>query len=98
MQLTAESISTAMRGSGGSLKKLVEDLHAKRAKVREMGGEEKVAKQHARGKLTARERIDRLFDAGSFLEIGIHGTQMMGARLTPADACIAGYGLIDGRP
>jgi len=80
------------------VKKLVEELHAKRAKVREMGGEEKVAKQHARGKLTARERIDRLFDAGSFLEIGIHGTQMMGARPTAADACIAGYGLIDGRP
>src|SRR5690349_8614310 len=86
-----------MRPFGGTVKKLVDDLEARRAKVREMGGEEKVAKQHARGKLTARERIDKLFDAGTFLEIGIHGTQMMGARATAADACITGYGKIDGR-
>lgn len=81
-----------------SLKAKTEELLAKREKIREMGGPEKVAKQHQRGKLTARERIDKLFDAGSFLEIGIHGTQMMGARATPADACITGYGKIDGRP
>ncbi|HVO31877.1 MAG TPA: acyl-CoA carboxylase subunit beta [bacterium] len=62
-----------------------------------MGGAEKIEKQHSRGKLSARERIDKLFDAGTFLEIGIHGTQMMGARATPADACICGYGKIRGR-
>ena len=44
-----------------------------------------------------RERIDLLFDPGTFLEIGVHGTQMMGARWTAADACICGYGKIRGR-
>ncbi len=81
-----------------SLKDLADDLQKKREQLKTMGGAERVEKQHSRGKLTARERIDRLFDAGTFLEIGIHGTQMMGARHTPADACITGYGKINGRP
>ena len=80
-----------------SLKDLTDELAQKRASIKEMGGAERVEKQHARGKLTARERIDRLFDPGTFLEIGIHGTQMMGARPTAADACITGYGKIGGR-
>ena len=81
-----------------SLKDLADELAKKRAEISKMGGAERVEKQHARGKLTARERIDRLFDTGTFLEIGIHGTQMMGARPTPADACICGYGKVRGRP
>ena len=80
-----------------SLERHAADLAAKRDAVRRMGGPERVEKQHARGKLTARERIERLFDPGTFLEIGIHGTQMMGARYTPADGCITGYGKIRGR-
>ena len=57
---------------GGKLKDLTDDLHARREKAKLGGGEEKIAKQHAAGKLTARERIDLLFDAGTFFEIGIH--------------------------
>lgn len=43
----------------------------KKARALEMGGAEKVKRQHDRGKLTARERIDRLLDPGSFLEVGM---------------------------
>ena len=49
------------------LRPLVEDLEARRAKARLGGGEEKIAKQHERGKLTARERIALLVDAGTFV-------------------------------
>jgi acetyl-CoA carboxylase carboxyltransferase component len=52
---------------------LVEDLEERRAKIRLGGGEEKIVKQHERGKLTARERIALLIDAGTFNELGIHG-------------------------
>ena len=45
------------------------ELRQMRAKAMQGGGEERVARQHARGKLTARERIDLLLDPGSFQEI-----------------------------
>ncbi len=53
-----------------SWKKEVEEIHVRREMAEAMGGEEKVARQHARGKLDARERIRRLADDGSFREIG----------------------------
>ena len=64
-----------------------------------MGGEAKVRKQHERGKWTARERLDRFFDGGTWFEVGIHGTQMahFGADKPPADAVICGWGHVDGR-
>ncbi len=49
----------------------VEEIERQRARALEMGGEERVARQHDRGKLTARERIELLFDPGSFEEIGM---------------------------
>jgi acetyl-CoA carboxylase carboxyltransferase component len=84
------------------LRPLVEDLQARRAKVRLGGGEEKVAKQHEQGKLTARERIALLIDEGTFVELGIlgkpHTTQraMEGVE-APADGVVTGYGKCDGR-
>ncbi len=45
------------------------ELRQRRAKAMQGGGEERVARQHAKGKLTARERIDLLLDPGSFQEI-----------------------------
>jgi len=47
------------------------DLSAKRAQLVEGGGKERIGKQHASGKLTARERVARLVDTGSFQEIGL---------------------------
>jgi hypothetical protein len=56
-----------------ALRSLVEDLEQRRANVRAGGGAEKVAKQHERGKLTARERLALLIDEDTFVELGMHG-------------------------
>jgi acetyl-CoA carboxylase carboxyltransferase component len=84
------------------LRPLVEDLHARRAKARLGGGEEKIAKQHAADKLTARERLDLLIDEGTFTELGIHGRphfaqRAMEGKEAPADGVVTGYGKVDGR-
>ena len=47
------------------------ELEQRRARALEMGGPDKIARQHARGRLTARERIEGLVDAGSFIEFGL---------------------------
>jgi len=64
-----------------------------------MGGPEKVARQHAKGRLTARERIRGLLDRDSFLEMGLlaHSAAPGMADRTPADGVVCGYGRIDGR-
>ena len=81
-----------------TMRERVAELEARRAKVREMGGPEKVAKHHDKGKLTARERLALLFDGGAYTEIGIHGTEMgPGAQTVPADAVVCGWGKVDGR-
>ncbi len=87
---------------GSLLRPLVEDLQARRAKALLGGGEEKIAKQHERGKLTARERIALLIDEGTFVEMGIHGRPHFAQRAmdgveAPADGVLTGYGKIDGR-
>ncbi len=86
-----------------NMRELVEDLEARRAKVREMGGAARVQKQHERGKLTARERLARLYDDGVYFEVGMHGTQMGlaagpdGTDKPPADGVIAAFGKVEGR-
>src|ERR1700733_5886458 len=86
-----------------SMRELVADLEARRAVVREMGGAERVQKQHARGKMTARERMSAFFDDGVYFEVGMHGTQMGlaagadGKDRPPADAVVCGFGKDDGR-
>ncbi|HEY5935106.1 MAG TPA: acyl-CoA carboxylase subunit beta [Kofleriaceae bacterium] len=81
-----------------TMRERLAELEARRAKALEMGGPEKVAKHHARDKLTARERMALLFDDGAFVEIGIHGTEMgPGAQHVPADAVVCGWGKIAGR-
>src|SRR6201989_3367989 len=84
------------------LRPLAEDLRARRAQIMLGGGEEKIAAQHEREKLTARERIALLIDEGSFVELGIHGRRhfsqrAMEGRDAPADGVITGYGKVDGR-
>ena len=86
-----------------NMRELVRDLEARQALVRKMGGEERVAKQHARGKMTARERLAAFFDDGVFFEVGMHGTQMGlsagqdGKDRPPADAVVCAFGKVDGR-
>lgn len=78
-----------------SMKERVEELERRRAEGRAMGGPERIEKQHARGKRTARERLDLLFDAGTFEELGVLGKQP--GVPSPSDAVVTGFGRIDGR-
>jgi acetyl-CoA carboxylase carboxyltransferase component len=85
------------------MRELVDDLRRRRERIVAMGGPDAVARQHEAGKLTARERLARLFDPDSFLEIGGHATHhsdhpTMAGRETPADGVVTGFGRIDGRP
>jgi acetyl-CoA carboxylase carboxyltransferase component len=84
------------------LTELNDQLHERREAARLGGGEEKIAKQHERGKLTARERIDLLVDEGTFVELGLHGRPHFAQRAmdnveAPADGVVTGWGDIDGR-
>lgn len=69
------------------------DLAERRSRSRAMGGEDRLGRHRATGKLDARARVDRLVDRGTFREIGT----LVGAEV-PADGIVAGTGLIDGRP
>lgn len=81
----------------------IEKLLDKEAQVRQMGGEKAVQKQHDGGKLTARERIDLLFDPGTFREIDMfvhHRCDNFGMEKIdiPSDGVVTGHGLVNGRP
>jgi acetyl-CoA carboxylase carboxyltransferase component len=71
---------------------ILDDLVERRRAARAMGGDERLARHGASGKLTARARVDYLLDPGTFRELGT----LVGA--VPADAIVAGSGQIDGRP
>ncbi len=81
----------------------IKELKDREAKLEEMGGEAAVKKQHERGKLTARDRINILFDPGTFRETDIfmkHRGTLFGLDKMeiPADGVITGYGRVNGRP
>ncbi|MHB8147586.1 MAG: acyl-CoA carboxylase subunit beta [Vulcanimicrobiaceae bacterium] len=78
------------------------ELERKRANAQAPAGEDAIAKQHARGKRTARERVDRLVDEGSFIEIdrfALHRTTAFGLdeREFLGDGVVTGRATIDGR-
>jgi propionyl-CoA carboxylase beta chain len=80
----------------------LKELQEKRRKARLGGGEERIAKQHQKGKLTARERVEFLLDSGSFEEFDMfkeHRCHDFGLdkKKIPGDGVITGYGTIDGR-
>lgn len=86
-----------------SMAERLEQLAAARQKVELGGGAAKIAKQHAKGKLTARERIAALVDEGTFFETGMfakHRTTHFGMDKTeaPADGVVTGSGAVFGRP
>ncbi len=79
-----------------------EQLKELKESLRQGGGTEAVERQHARGKMTARERIDRLMDPQSFVETGLfvkHRASQFGmeGKEAPGDGVVTGYGTIDGR-
>jgi len=85
-------------GEIGKAEAIIE-LERRRALAEAMGGPERVAAHHARGRLTARERVALLVDEGSFVELGrlaISDRPEVGER-APADAAVTGVGTVDGR-
>ena len=79
------------------------ELESMRAEIELGGGKDKIQKQHDAGKLTARERIDILFDEGSFSELDAFVTHRcsnfdMADQKAPAEGVITGFGTIEGRP
>ena len=81
---------------------LLEELHRRQALADQGGGSARIAQQHKKGKLTARERLDLLLDDGSFVELDrfvTHRTTDFGLaeHLVPGDGVVTGYGRIDGR-
>jgi acetyl-CoA carboxylase carboxyltransferase component len=81
----------------------LDELRRRRAAIEQGGGPEAIAKRHSKGLMTARERLDRLFQPGTFQEMGAHvkhthhefGT---GKKDLPADGVVVGTGYVDGRP
>jgi acetyl-CoA carboxylase carboxyltransferase component len=78
---------------------LMAEYEVRRERALAMGGPAKLAKRKAAGVLNARERLDRLFDPGSFIESGLFATSSVptDADNSPADGKIAGFGRIAGR-
>src|SRR5688500_1864760 len=76
----------------------VEAIEERRAHARRMGGEAAVARPHANGRLTARDRVARMLDDGSFREVGsLAGRRDTDGRLVPNNQ-VVGRGRVDGRP
>jgi acetyl-CoA carboxylase carboxyltransferase component len=85
-----------------SMEERMKDLERRRDEARNAGSPHAVERQHAKGKLTARERIDHLLDEGSFVELDMlarHQAHGMGLEDTRpyTDGVITGFGTIDGR-
>ncbi|MDQ0189148.1 acetyl-CoA carboxylase carboxyltransferase component [Alicyclobacillus cycloheptanicus] len=91
--------STTQSSTESTMDELIQDLQRRKAKAAQMGGDAKVAAQHALGRYTARERVDKLVDHGSFLELGIlnHSDVPGAVEKSPADGLIAGIAKVDGR-
>jgi len=84
------------------MQEILRKLEEKREAARQGGGEQRVAAQHAKGKLTARERIELLLDDNSFEEWDMFVEHRcsdfgMDARTVPGDGVVTGYGTINGR-
>jgi propionyl-CoA carboxylase beta chain len=85
------------------MSEIIQKLEQKRADARLGGGQRRIDAQHKKGKLTARERIEILFDKGSFEEWDMfveHRTTDfdMADQKVPGDGVITGYGTVNGRP
>ena len=85
-----------------SMREKLELLERRRAESEQGGGEKRIKAQHAKGKLSARERLDLLVDEGSFIELDRFVTHRatdfgLADQVFPGDGVVTGYGRIDGR-
>ena len=81
---------------------ILDELNARRAEAKLGGGERRIGSQHAKGKLTARERLELLLDPGSFEEFDMFVTHRstdfgMEKNKMPGDGVVTGWGTINGR-
>jgi acetyl-CoA carboxylase carboxyltransferase component len=87
--------------NGERMRTLLAEMIEKREKNLLMGGDEQVARQRQMGKMTVRERIDELFDADTFIELGVQaqhsGVPGLRGKSAPCDGVVTGYGDINGR-
>ena len=84
------------------MKHILDELEQRRAQARAGGGERRIESQHAKGKLTARERLDLLLDENSFEEFDMfveHRCDDFGMEATkiPGDGVVTGWGTVNGR-
>ena len=84
------------------MRDILKELERRRGEARQGGGPERIAAQHERGKLTARERLDVLLDEGSFEEFDMfveHRSAEFGMEKNkiPGDGVVTGWGTINGR-
>jgi len=85
------------------MRKKIEALQERKGQLRLGGGEERIKKQHAKGKLSARERLSLLFEPGTFQESQLflrHRTARFGMinKEFPGEGVVTGVGIVDGRP
>jgi len=84
------------------MREIIEELERRRQAARLGGGEKRIEAQHAKGKLTARERLDVLLDKDSFEEWDVFVEHRcsdfdMGGKTIPGDGVVTGHGTINGR-
>jgi propionyl-CoA carboxylase beta chain len=83
--------------------KLIDELRKRRETALNLGGKDKIEKRHAKGLMSARDRLDNLFTKGTFQEFSMYAAHratlfgMMG-KVLPADGVVTGVGEVDGRP
>lgn len=80
----------------------IQELKTKQEKIMLGGGAKRIEKQHSQGKLTARERIEKFFDSGTFVELDQFVSHRcvnfgMSNKEIPAEGVITGYGTVNGR-
>lgn len=84
-------------------KKLMDELDSRRKEVIKGAGEDKIKQRHEKKLMTARERIEKFFQAGTFQEFNMHAQHHctlfgMDKKSLPGDGAVTGTGLVDGKP
>lgn len=85
------------------MREKLEELAQRRSALMQGGGAKAIARQHARGKLTARERVELFLDPGTFVELDLWAKPRMTGfdideRELPGDGVITGFGEVNGSP